>query len=111
MKVNKTFGIILLIAVILGVSYLIYISNKKAKVVAAAVNSGIPADIAITAANSSNVARSLMSLGVSESAANLISSGVSASKELYKCTHTDGTVKDGPCSEVDANNNWTTSSK
>lgn len=112
MKVNKTFGIILLIAVVLGISYLIYSSNKKGKTIAAAINSGIPPDIATAAANSANSSRAFMALGVPEESAILLSVGIPVGKENYQCKDSKtGAVYDGPCTQVDANNGWVTSSK
>lgn len=98
--------------IILLIIFMIVRSNKKESIKQAAINSGIPADIADNVANSTDAKRSLLSIGVPESVATLISLGTSVqNKEEYKCTHTDGTVKDGPCTTVDANNGWTTSSK
>lgn len=104
--------IIFSVIIILGIIYLIYKSNKKEKIKLAAINSGIPVSTATNIANSSDSKRAMLSLGVPESVATLISLGTGVQNaEAYKCTHTDGTVKDGPCTTVDANNGWVTSSK
>lgn len=101
--------------IILGIIYLIYQQNKKEKIKQAAVNSGIPLSIATAASQSSDPNRSFRSLGVPPEVANLLSSGIPVGKEIYKCTHTDSkgnqTTYDGPCTSVDANNGWVTSSK
>lgn len=107
--------------IILGIIYLIFKANQREKIKQAAINSGIPADIAASASRSTDPARALRSLGVPTDVATLIGLGTSVQqikedKDLYKCTWTDPksgavTTKDGPCTEVDANNNWVTSSK
>lgn len=119
MKTTNTLLIIIGVLIIAGIIYLIMKSSKKESVKQAAINSGIPPEIAKSVAESSDSKRSLMSLGVPESVATLISLGTSVTtsgKEIYQCKWTDPksgseTIKDGPCTAVDANNGWVTSSK
>lgn len=98
--------------IVLGIIYLIYQQNKKEKIKQAAVNSGIPLPIATAASQSSDPNRALRSLGVPAEVANLISSGVPVNAEIYQCKDSrTGAIYDGPCTAVDANNGWVTSSK
>lgn len=116
MKTSKVVIILLVILIIL-IIFSIYRLNKKGTIVANAVSLGIPPEIAVNAANSSNPERSFRSLGVPSNIANLIvtSSNVQ-NAEIYQCKWTDPksgavTIKDGPCTTTDANNGWVTSSK
>lgn len=106
--------------IILGIIYLIFKANQREKIKQAAINSGIPADIAASASRSTDPTRALRSLGVPTDVATLIGLGTSVQnltdKDLYKCTYKDPTsgaitTKDGPCTEVDANQGCVTSSK
>ena len=118
MKTTNTILIIVGVIIILGIVYLIWNSNKKEAIKHAAINSGIPPKIATDVANSTNPQRSLRSLGVPSDVATLISLGTSvqtSNTEIYKCSWTDPktgavTTKSGPCTQVDANNGWVTSS-
>lgn len=115
MKNTNLILIIIGVIIISGIIYLIWKSNKKEGIKQAAINSGINPSLAKDIANSTNPERSMRSLGVPESVATLISLGTSVSSVDYKCTFTDKngnvTTKDGPCTQVDANNGWVTSSK
>lgn len=111
MKAGKTFGIILAVLIVLGVIYLIYSSNKKGKIATAAINLGIPPEIAINAANSSNPERAFRSLGVPATVASSLASGTPMNAEIYKCVDSKtGAEYAGPCTTVDANNGWVTKS-
>lgn len=119
MKTKNTLIIVIGIIVIIAIIYFIIDSARKESIKQAAISSGIPPKIANDVANSSNAKRSLLSLGVPDSTATLISLGTSIQNtqtEIYKCTYTDPksgavTTKDGACTQVDANNGWITSSK
>lgn len=113
MKTN-TLIIIVSVIIILGIIILIVKSNKKESIKQAAINSGIPATIATDVANSSNAKRSLLSLGVPENAATLISLGTGIQNiEGYHCDFTDPktgvvTTIAGPCTQANANQGWVT---
>lgn len=119
MKTTNIILIVIGVIIISGIIYLIWKANKKESIKQAAINSGIPPKIATDIANSTNPERSMKSLGVPDSVATLISLGTSVTtpsgKEIYQCKFTDSkgnvTVKDGPCTSVDANQGWITSSK
>ncbi len=63
--------------IILGIIYLIYKTNKRENIKQAAIASGIPAEIATTASQSTDPERALRSLGVPDDVATLIASGTS----------------------------------
>ena len=114
----KTINIILIVLGILIISGLVYLIAKSAQreqIKQAAINSGIPVAIANNVSQSTDPTRALRSIGVPTNVATLISLGTSVQgKEIYKCTHTDKngntTTYAGPCTAVDANNGWVTSS-
>lgn len=100
--------------IILGIIYLIYKANQRERIKQAAIQSGIPVAIAESVSQSTDARRALSSLGVPTEVATLISLGtsVTANAETLKCTDSKtGAVYDGPCTQVDANNGWVSSSK
>jgi len=121
MKTTNTVIVVIAVVIIIAIVMYIVKSSKKQSILTAAINSGIPPQIANDVANSSNPKRSFQSLGVPESVATLISLGTSVTssgtgKEIYQCKWTDPksgatTIKDGACTLADANQGWVTSSK
>lgn len=77
MKTTNTVIVILAVVIIIAIVMCIVKSNKKSGILNAAINSGIPPKTASDIANSSDSKRSLLSLGVPESVATLISLGTS----------------------------------